>query len=255
MHRPSAMDNPTAPISHHWQDATHISFGVLSAGLFTHTFKVEGSVFNGREPDQHRFNFDPITLDSYSGRVTYQPTSELSFTGGYGFLRSPEALNPGESMHRITASILSGSTLGAEGQWAASAVWGANEHSTRPGMSHAVLLEAEAVLDARNSVFGRAELVQKTAEELVLDTPQYGFASEEHFRVGALSLGYIRDLARFGRGTLGIGGMGTVNLVPSALEPAYGSRTPLGAMVFLRVRPFRSAMSMQGTSAMPGMGH
>ncbi|MFL5608619.1 MAG: hypothetical protein ACJ8AD_19340, partial [Gemmatimonadaceae bacterium] len=114
MHRPSAMDNPTAPISHHWQDATHISFGVLSAGLFTHTFKVEGSVFNGREPDQQRFNFDPITLDSYSGRVTYQPTSELSFTGGYGFLRSPEALNPGESMHRITASILSGSTLGAE---------------------------------------------------------------------------------------------------------------------------------------------
>jgi hypothetical protein len=255
MHRPSAMDNPTAPISHHWQDATHISFGVLSAGLFTHTFKIEGSVFNGREPDQYRFNFDPITLDSYSGRVTYQPTPEWSFTGGYGFLKSPEALNPTESMHRVTASALYGSTLGGEGQWAASAIWGANKHSTHPGMSHAVLLEAEAVLDARNSIFGRAELVQKSAEELVLDTPQYGFAADQQFNVGALSLGYIRDVVRLGRGTLGVGAMGTLNVVPSALDAAYGSRTPLGAMLFLRVRPFRSAMSMQGAGDMPGMAH
>jgi hypothetical protein len=255
MHRPSAMDNPTAPIGHHWQDATHIAFGVLSAGLFSHTLKVEGSVFNGREPDQYRFNFDPITLDSYSGRVTFQPTPEWSFTAGYGFLKSPEALNPTGSMHRVTASALHGSTLGTDGQWAASAVWGANEHSTGQGMSHAVLLEAEAVIDARNSVFSRAELAQKSAEELVLDTPQYGFAAEQQFNVGALSLGYIRDFMRFGKGTLGVGAMGTLNVVPSTLEPAYGSRMPLGALLFLRVRPFRSSLTMQAMGAMPGMDH
>ncbi len=77
---------------------------------------------------------------------------------------------------------------------------------------------------------------------------------EQQFNVGALSLGYIRDFVRFGKGTLGIGAMGTLNLVPSTLEPAYGSRMPLGAMLFLRVRPFRSPMSMQAMSAMPGMG-
>jgi hypothetical protein len=251
MHRPSAMDNPTAPIGHHWQDATHISFGVLSAGLFTHTLKLEGSVFNGREPDQYRFDFDPIELDSYSGRLTYDPSPEWSFTGGYGYLASPEALNPTESMHRITASALYGSTLGREGQWSAAAIWGANEHSTHPGLSHAVLLESEAVLDARNSIFGRAEFVQKSADELALATAQYGFSADQEFNVGALSLGYIRDVGRFGKGTLGIGAMGTVNVVPSALNAAYGSRTPLGAMLFLRVRPFRSAMGAHDMDEMP----
>jgi hypothetical protein len=260
MHRPSAMDNPTAPISHHWQDATHISFGVLSAGLFTHTLKLEGSAFNGREPDQYRFNFDPIRLDSYSGRLTFNPSASWSFTGGYGYLKSPEALNPDESMHRVTASALYGASLGANGQWSASAVWGANRHSTHPGLSHAVLVESEAVLDARNTLFGRAELVQKSAGDLVLDTPQYGFATDRQFDVGELTLGYIRDFARFGAGTLGLGAMGTLNVVPSELQTAYGSRTPLGALVFLRVRPFRTGMSMQGAMEpgmrqMPGMMH
>ncbi|HEX2721523.1 MAG TPA: hypothetical protein VHM24_01295, partial [Gemmatimonadaceae bacterium] len=73
MHRPSAMDNPAAPLGHHWQDATHVSFGVVTAGVFTRRWQFEASVFNGREPDEHRWNFDSIKLDSYSGRVTANP--------------------------------------------------------------------------------------------------------------------------------------------------------------------------------------
>jgi hypothetical protein len=241
MHRPSAMDNPTAPISHHWQDATHITFGVLSAGIFTHSFKLEGSVFNSREPDQHRFDFDPLKLDSYSGRVTWNPSEQWSVTGGYGFLKSPEALNPTESMHRATASVLHGTTLGADGQWSTSLIYGANSH---PGhdVSQSVLVESEAVFNARHSVFGRAELTQKSAADLVLPTS----VNADHFDVGAVSLGYIREVARFGSGTLGIGAMGTLNLVPSTLSTAYGSRTPLGAMLFVRARPFLNRMKMMG---------
>jgi hypothetical protein len=241
MHRPSAMDNPTAPISHHWQDATHITFGVLSAGIFTHSFKVEGSVFNSREPDQYRFNFEPMRLDSYSGRVTWNPSEQWSLTGGYGFLKSPEALNPTESMHRVSASLLHGTTLGADGQWSTSLIYGANSH---PGhdVSQSLLVESEAVIDARNLVFGRAEVVQKSAEDLVLPTS----VGADHFNVGAVSLGYIREIARFGSGTLGVGAMGTVNVVPSSLSQAYGSSTPLGAMLLVRVRPFRNGMKMMG---------
>ncbi len=176
-------------------------------------------------------------------------------TGGYGYLKSPEALNPTESMHRITASLLYGSTFGTHGQLAASAIWGANKHSTRPGLSHSMLLEADAVLDERNTWFGRAEFVQKSAEDLALDTPQYGFAAGTDFDVGAVTAGYIRDFARFGKGTLGLGAMGTLNFVPSGLSTAYGSRTPLGAMVFLRLRPFRTGASMSGMGPMPGMTH
>ena len=243
MHRPSAMDNPAAPITHHWSDATHIAFGVLSAGMFTHTFKLEGSIFNGREPDQRRFNFDPMRLDSYSGRATYNPNAAWSFSGGYGYLKSPEALEPDASMHRVTASALHGTLIGNDGQWASAIVYGANAHSGHADLSHSVLVETEAVLNARHTVFGRAEFVQKSAADLALAAP-LGFAADRRFDVGELSVGYIRDFARFGAGTLGLGAMGTLNVVPASLQAAYGSRTPLGAFLFLRVRPFRSAMSM-----------
>jgi hypothetical protein len=251
MHRPSAMDNPAAPITHHWADATHISFGVLSAGLFTNAFKVEGSIFNGREPDQYRFDIDPIRLDSYAGRATYEPSAEWSVTAGYGYLKSPEALEPDESMHRVTASVLHGTTLGATGQWASSIVYGGNQHSGHPGLSHSVLLESEAVLDARHTLFGRAEYVQKSGADLAVDTPPYDLPADQSFDVGAFTLGYIRDFVRFGAGTLGLGVMGTLNFVPSALETVYGSRMPVGGFVFLRVRPFRTGMSMRGPSATP----
>src|SRR5437763_1946915 len=108
MHRPSAMDNPAAPLGHHWQDATHVSFGVLTAGVFTRRVKLEASLFNGREPDENRWDFNAMTLDSYSGRVSINPTDHWSVTAGYGFLKSPEAENPSESMHRFAASVLHG---------------------------------------------------------------------------------------------------------------------------------------------------
>ena len=248
MHRPSAMDVPSAPIGHHWQDATHISFGVLTAGLFTHNVRVEGSLFNGREPDQQRWDFDPIKLDSYSGRVSYNPNANWALNAGYGFLKSPEAPTPNVSIHRVTASAMHGSKLGADGQVATTVIWGANKASDSPGLSHAGLLESEAVVDRLNTVFGRVELVQKSAGDLVLDTPQFNFASDKIFNVGTLSLGYIREILPMSVATLGLGAMGTINVVPQALQVAYGSRTPVGFSVFLRLRPLAmrgDAMSMK----------
>jgi hypothetical protein len=248
MHRPSAMDNPAAPLSHHWQDATHISFGVLTAGLFSRKWKLEGSAFNGREPDESRWNFDSMRIDSYSGRLTVNPDSSWSFAGGYGYLKSPEALNPQESMHRIIVSALHGAPVGADGQWASALVYGGNKHGGEK-LSHSVLLESEAVLDRRNTLFARAELVQKSPEDLALDqgpvfpNPAPNFASGRHFNIGETSLGYIREVWRGKGATIGLGGSGTLNFLPSALEPYYGSRTPLGVFVFLRLRPYHNKMA------------
>jgi len=245
MHRPSAMDLPTAPITHHWQDATHISFGVLTAGLFGHQWKLEGSIFNGREPDQYRWGFDPIKLDSYSGRVTLNPTANWSFSGGYGHMKSPEALHPDESMHRATASALHGTRIGADGQWASAGVWGVNKQAGHD-LTHGVLAESEAILDPRHTILGRLEYVQKSAEDLAVNTPLLGFPADRVFGVGNLSLGVVRELGRWQRATIGLGLMGTVNVVPSALQPTYGSRTPLGGLVFLRLRPRRTNSDMAG---------
>ena len=250
MHRPSAMDNLAAPLSHHWQDATHISFGVLTAGVFGQRWKLEGSAFNGREPDEERWGFDPIRLDSYSGRFTVNPDSAWSFSAGYGFLKSPEALRPAESMHRVTASVLHGRKLGKDGQLATALVWGANRHAGRT--AHAVLGEAEAIMDRRNTVFGRLEFVQKTAEELFLPPP--GIAPDSTFNITALSVGYIREVSRTRWATVGIGFQATLNAVPAALETFYGSRTPVGGMLLVRIRPIHTPHNMATTMApMPGM--
>ena len=249
MHRTSAMDIPTANITHHWQDATHISFGVVTGGIFTRHVKLEGSVFNGREPDEHRWDIDPIRLDSYSGRLTVNPTEHWSMSAGYGWLKSPEALHPDESLHRVTASLLHGTKLGADGQWSSALIWGANKLSGRRDMTHGLLGETEAVLDVRNTVFARAEYVQKSAEDLVLDdasvlppgTPV--FDANHVFEVGALAAGYIREIGRWRWATIGLGAEGTINVVPGSLANVYGSRTPLGGMVFVRLRPFHAPMA------------
>jgi hypothetical protein len=232
MHRPSAMDDPVAPIGHHWQDATHITYGVITAGLFSRRWKVEGSIFTGREPDDRRWNFDPITLDSYSARTTFNPDSQWTFTAGYGSMNDPEALHSGD-MQRLVVSAMHGRRIGDAGQVATSLVYGTNAVSGH-GRSHAVLVESEAVLDRRNTLFGRVEVVQKSAEELVIDPATAD--ADDLFSVGHLSLGYIREVVALRGATLGIGGRGTINLVPTALESTYDSRTPLGALIFLRVR-------------------
>jgi hypothetical protein len=245
MHRPSAMDDPVAPISHHWQDATHISFGVVTAGLFGHRWKLEGSAFNGREPDEQRFGFDRMRLDSYAGRLTINPSDHVSVTLGHGWLASPEASSPGESIHRTTSSLLYGKQLGADGQLAATLVWGLNAFSTG-ARTQAVLAEGEAVLDAHNTVFARVERARKSADDLAVPVAS---PASVFYDVSNVSLGYIREIVRTSGATLGLGLRGTVNLLPASLAPFYGSRTPAGVLVFVRLRPAHRAAA----DAMPGM--
>ena len=247
MHRPSAMDNPAAPLSHHWQDATHVSFGVITAGLLAKRWQLETSLFNGREPDEHRWNFDPIKLNSYSGRITFNPAESWSLSAGMGYLKSPEGLHPEESLHRITASILHGRRFGTDGQSASALIWGMNRISGGEARTHSVLIENESIVDSKTTFFGRGELVQKTGADLALGDAR----AAARFNTGSAQLGYIRELARVRWATVGLGAAGTVNFVPSSLESAYGSRNPLGGFVFVRFRPFHlTRQSMGGMNEM-----
>ena len=104
MHRASGMDSPEAPITHHWLDSTHITYGVLTAGYIDNAFKVEGSVFRGREPNQQRYDVEAPQLDSVSVRLSYNPTPNWSMQASWGYLTSPEQLTPNVNENRVTAS-------------------------------------------------------------------------------------------------------------------------------------------------------
>jgi hypothetical protein len=237
MHRPSAQNDPFAPLGHHWQDATHITYGVITAGVFTRTVQVEGTLFQGREPDDDRYDFDFGAPDSYGGRVTVNPAPHWSLAASYGYLKSPEELHPDENQHRLGASVLYSRRIARVGDWASSLVYGANKHTTpglpSQGFEHSVLLETNAQLDDRNSIFGRAEWVQKSAEELVVP----GVAPDAQFSVSGLVLGYVREVVQYGGVSLGLGVRGSLDFVPEGLHGTYGTRTPAGIAVYARVRP------------------
>jgi len=151
--------------------------------------------------------------------------------------------------------------LGNDGQWASTFIWGANKHSGQPSWSNGFLAESEAIFDKQNTLFGRTELVQKSAEDLVIDNPVVlrsgavlpGFPAAERFNVATLQLGFIRDVARTHWATIGLGAAETLNFVPAPLKPYYGSRNPNGTFIFLRLRPFHSARSTVRTNDMGGM--
>jgi hypothetical protein len=237
MHRPSALNDPFAPLAHHWTDATHITYGVLTAGVFTKHLKLEGTLFNGREPDEDRYDFDFHPLDSYGTRLSVNPTPHWALSASYGYLNQPEALRPDENQHRLGASILHTVRLGRQGEWASALVYGANKHVTTGGVAgaweHSFIAESNLQFDEANSVFGRGEYVRKSGEELSLPGPLLN----REFDIGTFSLGYVREFAGYRGATFGVGARAAINLIPGALESVYGSRTPIGLALFLRVRP------------------
>jgi hypothetical protein len=127
MHRISAFNYPDPPLGHHWQDATHILFGVATVGFRYKWAKLEASSFTGREPDEFRLNFDRPHFDSYSYRLSINPSPSLAFQFSQGYIKSPEDLNPAENVTRTTASVLHSKELGQTGFYITSAmVWGMN---------------------------------------------------------------------------------------------------------------------------------
>jgi hypothetical protein len=220
MHRASIMDSPEAPISHHWLDSTHISFGVVTAGLILGDFKLEGSRFNGREPDQHRWNIETGALDSTAFRLSWNPTASLSLQASWAHLVGPEQLEPADDSIHWSASALYTERLSGDDWWSATLAWG------RRDGDDALALESAVGLGLW-TLFARAEWTEN--DELT------GGHHGPAYDVGKVSLGAIRDVRVAPHVRLGLGGLYALNFVPAPLEPLYGG-DPHGAMLFLRLR-------------------
>jgi len=227
MHRLSAMDNPEAPLTHHWVDSTHITWGVVTAGYVFGGVKLEASGFNGREPDQNRYDIETRPLDSYAVRLTLNPDPRWSLQGSFGRLASPEQLEPQVSVRRTTLSASYNAPVAL--WWQTTFAYGHNSPSEGPG-TDAWLLESALKLAASHTVFARLERVGK--DELFLPgDPLYGRV----FIIEKLSVGYVYDFAHWQALELGVGGLISGYSFPAELNPSYGAR-PTSFMVFVRAR-------------------
>ncbi|GAA4037875.1 hypothetical protein GCM10022281_18180 [Sphingomonas rosea] len=227
MHREAAMDSPEAPITHHWLDSQHISFGVLTGGVVLDRVKFEVSRFNGREPDQYRWNIETGPLDSTALRASWNPTADLALQVSWADLKEPEQLEPGVNQKRWSASALYGHTLGDGSRVAGTLAWG---RRTAEGHSYDAFAAEGSWKKGLWTVFGRGELTENN--ELLEVADHHG----EAFRVGKVSAGAVRDFRIADRVKLGVGGLLSVNFVPAGLAPEYGGRNPLGAMAFVRLK-------------------
>ena len=223
MHRASGERIPEAPLTHHWLDSTHITFGVLTAGYRYGPWTLEASRFNGREPDENRWNIETGSLDSSSGRITYAPMPGLSMQVSYGFLKDVEEVQRNVSIHRATASVI-WETQAFGRPWATTLAWGQNDKVDRhqrhdlPGWLFETTLEPVAGL----TTFVRAERFKHDEFSLVLP-------------FGKVSAGVIADTGRTGPVKWGLGALVSYLRPPQELLFFYGDH-PTAWMLFLQAR-------------------
>src|SRR6266496_2224991 len=247
MHRASALENPSATLAHHLQDSTHISFGVLTTGFAYRWFKLEGSIFNGREPDENRYNFDAHKWNSRSARLWFMPNKNWTMQVSYGFLRSPEAQEPNTDIRRATASLQYNRPF-HRGNWAAAFVWGRNHLSGGGENANLNGYTAESTINFldQNYFYTRLELVDKNELLRPSDRALLGITqAHPSFRISAYTFGGVRDIWNTDKVSLGIGSDVTFFSKPSILDRVYGNN-PVGWKLFLRIRPGKMDMSMHG---------
>ncbi len=221
MHRGSAKLNPEAPITHHWFDSTHITFGVVTAGVETNQFQLEGSAFRGREPDEVRYDIEAPKLDSWSVRATWTPARRWALSLSHGFLKNPEPLHPGNETRSIATATYADDRLSVT---AAYALKRRDGHGTG-----AFLAEANWDITPRHTLFGRVESVEN--EELFDDAdPVFDGVG---YRVSKATVGYAYTLP-LGPFGLSLGGSGSVYAKPSALDAPYG-RNPKSFTLFAKL--------------------
>jgi hypothetical protein len=223
MHRASARYNPEAPITHHWFDSTHITYGVVTAGVSAPKWQLETSAFRGREPDEFRWNIETPKLDSWSVRASFAPSPAWLLQASYGVINEPEEQHPGEDEHRTTVSAHYNNGRGLSAMAAFSA------KDRVPGDTLTAWLgEANWDLTDHHTLFGRVENVKN--DELFPDHADP--LHDQPFRVTKFQAGYAYRLP-LGPVNLALGGTVSAFAKPSALDFAYGSN-PMGYTLFAR---------------------
>jgi hypothetical protein len=223
-HRASAMELPQAPLSHHWQDSTHIADEVATVGIQHGKFKLEASGFHGAEPGENRWIIETGALDSWSGRLWFFPTKNWAAQVSFGRLAHPEALEPGDQS-RVTSSVeYTRPMLGSS--WATSFIWGRTHSTATHRDLNSALVESVLPVRRGNFLTGRFEVVDKDELDVLPGNV---------FRIAAYTFGYTREVELFAHVKTGIGANFTAYGIPEAIRRYYGTH-PVGGNLFVRFR-------------------
>jgi hypothetical protein len=226
MHRASAIENPQVPLSHHQLDATHITHGVVRTRLEARGLGVEAALFRGQEPDEQRTDLDLGRLDSQAVRVSY-------LRGGWdaqvsvAWLTRPERLSTYDAERR-TASLAYTRTRG-DRTLAVTVAAGQNREAH--GNLEAYLAEAVVRPSAAWAAYTRIEWLDKDILDAGFHPIGQGHTHRQS-RVGAFTLGGVKDVMSGTFGRLGLGADVTTYRVPANLQESYGR--PLSMHVFVR---------------------
>jgi hypothetical protein len=226
MHRASGMRIPEAPLSHHWLDSTHISMGVVTAGVQRGAWTFEASRFNGREPDQHRWNLEARALDSTAARITWSPSPAWSIQASHGDLRRPDdpaLVGPTTYVQRDTVSVShNGRWFGRP--WATTLAWGRNDKRTAHTHNHLPAWLLESTLEPRegHAAFMRAERITHDESTIPLTYRK-------------VSVGYIVDIGRTGPVRWSVGALASY-LRPAPITRFFYGDRPRAHMLFLQAR-------------------
>lgn len=223
MHRRSARYLPQAPVTHHWFDSTHITYGVVTAGFASGPFQIEASAFRGREPDEKRWNIETPALDSWSVRATFNPSPNWSMQVSHGRLKEPEEMHPGQDEARTTASVHY-----ADKRLSAGLAF-SNKKRLPGGSLTAWLAEANWNPAGGHNLFGRIENVAN--DELFPDHAHP--LHDREYRVTRFEAGYAHRFRLTGDVNLALGGSVATYAKPAALDPYYG-KSPFSYTLFAR---------------------
>ena len=236
-HRSSASEDPLAALGHHQEDSTHIADDVITVGLAYRIARIEASGFQGREPDENRWNIDQGKIDSWSTRLTLQPGKNWSGQFSYARIKSPEALFPNEDQGRMTASVQYNRPL-HDGNWTSTILWGRTRSLQDHSIFNSYALESTVRFRVRNYAWTRIENVDRSNELILGENPlPPNFQEQPIARVQAYTFGYDRDIDLIPHVASALGVQVTAYGVGEKLKPTHGSR-PAGIAVFVRIRPF-----------------
>jgi len=185
-----------------------------------------------------------MKFNSYSWRLSFNPSKAWALQFSQAYIKSPEALHPEENIWRYTASAMYATPVSMNGKYFISTfVWGMNDLG-KNDREHSVLLEGVQQLP-KQAIYGRYEFVQKSAEELVLED-EYG---DKLFNIHKLTLGTNRQLFDIGPIQFLGGIQASINVPPNTLQNLYG-KAPVSGQVYVQFRPH---LMLHQTHKMPGM--